>query len=264
MKLWTPKTHRWAPAIMGPLGGAVLSPLGSTTHRASTASSLLTGLVSYWKLDEASGQRNDSHGTNHLTDNNTVGQAAGKLTNAASFVSANSETLSVVSNADLQSGNRSFSFAGWVYLVNWGIAWVYLITKYANADTGEFILYYDATAPGQGQLSWAVYDHVGGANTGTYALTTLTTGAWYFIYAYQDIATGKVGLSVNDGATQEVNYTISTYANNAALCLGGSPDDSAFYHWGYMDGWGRWNRVLTAAEVTQLYNSGNGLDYPFT
>jgi hypothetical protein len=34
-------------------------------------------LVSYWELDEASGTRNDSHGTNHLTDNNTVTLANG-------------------------------------------------------------------------------------------------------------------------------------------------------------------------------------------
>jgi len=36
-----------------------------------------TSLVSYWNLIETSGTRNDSHGTNHLTDNNTVGYAAG-------------------------------------------------------------------------------------------------------------------------------------------------------------------------------------------
>lgn len=36
-----------------------------------------TSLVSYWNLVETSGTRNDSHGTNHLTDNNTVGHATG-------------------------------------------------------------------------------------------------------------------------------------------------------------------------------------------
>lgn len=38
---------------------------------------LKTSLISYWNLDEASGTRNDSHGANHLTDNNTVTQAFG-------------------------------------------------------------------------------------------------------------------------------------------------------------------------------------------
>lgn len=35
------------------------------------------GLVSFWELEEATGQRDDSHGTNHLTDINTVTQADG-------------------------------------------------------------------------------------------------------------------------------------------------------------------------------------------
>lgn len=36
------------------------------------------GIVSYWNLDEESGTRYDSHGGNHLTDNNSVTSAAGK------------------------------------------------------------------------------------------------------------------------------------------------------------------------------------------
>jgi len=35
------------------------------------------GLVSWWNLDESSGNRSDSHGSNTLTDNNTVTQAQG-------------------------------------------------------------------------------------------------------------------------------------------------------------------------------------------
>ena len=37
------------------------------------ASSLLTSLISYWKLDETSGTRVDVVSGNDLTDNNTVG-----------------------------------------------------------------------------------------------------------------------------------------------------------------------------------------------
>lgn len=38
---------------------------------------LTDNLISWWSLDEASGTRYDSHGTNHLTDNNTVSSEAG-------------------------------------------------------------------------------------------------------------------------------------------------------------------------------------------
>ncbi len=33
---------------------------------------------------------------------------------------------------------------------------------------------------------------------------------------------------------------------------------------GRMDDWSMWSRALSAAEISQLYNSGIGLQYPFT
>ncbi len=44
---------------------------------------LTDNLSAYWKLDEASGTRVDSAGSNDLTSNNSVGQAVGKLGNAS-------------------------------------------------------------------------------------------------------------------------------------------------------------------------------------
>src|SRR3990167_7395409 len=73
-----------------------------------------TGLISWWSLDEASGQRNDSHGSNHLTDNNTVLSAAGKVGNAADFEKSNSEFLSIADNPNLSTGDIDFTIAIWV------------------------------------------------------------------------------------------------------------------------------------------------------
>lgn len=59
---------------------------GSGLYYSDLASAEKTawGLASWWDLDEASGTRSDSHGTNNLTDNNTVTQAGGKPNKAAS------------------------------------------------------------------------------------------------------------------------------------------------------------------------------------
>ena len=68
-------------------------------------SDLANSLVAFWKLDEASGQRNDSIGTNHLADNNTVLSAAGKVYPlAATFAADANEYLSIASNAALSAG----------------------------------------------------------------------------------------------------------------------------------------------------------------
>jgi len=62
---------------------------------AASGSTLLDGLVSWWDLDEESGIRYDSVGSNDLTDNNTVGYDNGKIVNAASFVATNGERLTL-------------------------------------------------------------------------------------------------------------------------------------------------------------------------
>jgi hypothetical protein len=52
---------------------------GTPRHYADLSTSEKVGLVSFWNLWEPRGTRYDSHGTNHLTDNNTVGAAQGPV-----------------------------------------------------------------------------------------------------------------------------------------------------------------------------------------
>src|SRR5512137_2929130 len=86
------------------LARVAASPAGST---------LLNGLVAYWPLDEQSGTRYDAVGDADLTDNNTVlASNAGPSGTVASFVAANSESLSV---ATPWNGTTSVTIAGWVY-----------------------------------------------------------------------------------------------------------------------------------------------------
>ena len=75
-------------------------------------------LVSYWSFDEVSGTRNDSEGSNHLTDNGTVTTADGKQNSSADFDDSNNEYLSHASNSDFQTGDVDFTWAGWIYIEN--------------------------------------------------------------------------------------------------------------------------------------------------
>lgn len=77
---------------------------------------LTTGLISYWKLDEASGNRSDSFGRNTMFDKNNVGLITGIRNGAALFVSTNSNQLTALNTASLVTGNIPFSLAGWFYL----------------------------------------------------------------------------------------------------------------------------------------------------
>lgn len=238
---------------------------------AAAPSPLLTGLVSYWKLDEASGQRNDSHGTNHLSDNNTVTQAAGaKIGNAAQFTRANSEWLSVADNASLAFTNQ-FSLQAWVWrdslVLNSGIAaqWTYQTSgswafQTDNTGDGADLICFIANALDDAGVNWLRFDSNHVINT------------WYhLVLVYDGTQSGNTNrLKVyQNGSILSVpteNGTIAASLQNSTgdfvlSDFGGTLDR---YWDGRMDEVALWNRALSEPEVGDLYNGGAGLAYPFS
>ena len=93
--------------------------LGSTAVAGWTLDSstgLSTNIQAYWKMDETANSRDDSFGTNHLSDYNTVLSQSGIRGNAADFVSTNSEMLVRATTGPLQTGGVPFSISSWFYL----------------------------------------------------------------------------------------------------------------------------------------------------
>lgn len=76
----------------------------------------VSSAVAHWNLNESSGTRVDSVGSNDLTDNNTVGVDTGKFGNAAYFDILNSEYLSINDNAALSMGDVDFMLRAWIKL----------------------------------------------------------------------------------------------------------------------------------------------------
>ena len=74
---------------------------------------LSTSLLHYWEVEEASGNRVDSHSTRDLTPAGTVSQdASGKQGNAVSFGTSAGDRLAASGSGIVisASDNRSFSF----------------------------------------------------------------------------------------------------------------------------------------------------------
>jgi Concanavalin A-like lectin/glucanases superfamily len=216
----------------------------------------LTNLQAFWELGEASGTRNDSHGTNHLTDNNTVSSTTGKVGNAADFERDNTEYLSIADNAALSMGDIDFSIAGWVQFESLTADDQVLISKgdlFAYA-TAEFSLELTASD----LLRFYVGD--GTASDSVIDIVTISTATWYFFYAYHEAATNQMGISVNDG-TVTTGDCGGSYDSGLELTLGRWANFAGGYHDGLLDQVGIWKRLLTPAEVTFLYNSGSGRSY---
>lgn len=216
-------------------------------------SALLNALIAHWRLEEASGTRADTHGANDLGDINTVGQAAGKLGNAASFVGANEEALTIGDNVALRMGDIDFTIAGWVRfdaLGNTG-----LVGKWAT-DSLEYLAYFDGT-----NLRLLVSND--GTNTVSVVNSaTISANTWYFFVAWHDAAANTINISVNDNAAASAAHSTGVNSGSASFYLGRN-EEGLTYLSGRLDSVSIWKRVLTAAERTQLYNSGNGMDYPF-
>lgn len=227
------------------------------------ASSLLTGCKAYWKLDEASGTRVDSHSTNDLTDNATVTQATGKISDAAQFTAANSEYLSLADNAALSVGDIDFTFACWVYLDSVGFRTV--LSKESSSGTREYILWYDSTgAVATNRFHWQVQDaaaNSGGVTANNFGAAS--TGTWYFIVCWHDSVNNQVGISVNNGTPDTASYSNGSFDSGTDFNIGREANGSRYWD-GRIDEVGFWKRVLTAAERTYLYGGGAGLAFPLT
>lgn len=216
---------------------------------------LLDSLISFWELEEASGERIDAHGNNDLTPIGTPGNTAGKVGNAASFVKASSQALSHADNADLSLNTSTpFTFCLWVRLTNalyeaqrpliWKGNAEYRIS-YLSAGAGRYYAEIFLLAPYEGASVYA-------NNFGDPPLN-----AWHFIAVRYDLV--NLSISVNNGAPNTTPYELGVFNGTGTFWLG--RNNTPTYNDVDIDQVGFWKRALTDAEVTWLYNSGNGRSY---
>lgn len=254
---------------------SILSVLFFFVPQAHASSTLLTNLVSYWKLDETSGTTtadatgNGSAGT--LTTNATF-TSAGKInygiTGASSIGTVGGIDLGTVAALDLASFPLSIS--GWFKTSANGSQGnssmnIFISTK-PSSNYSSFVLYMDmGTATGdRGKLTLNYRN-----NSGTdYTLATTAAyndGTWHHVVATID-ASGVMLLYVdNTLVASGVTASGSMFTGTKKSEIGRNWDNTSSGVWvGTLDEIGVWSRALTSTEVSQLYNSGAGLQYPFT
>ena len=225
------------PFLQPPLTG----PAGST---------LLTGMVSWHSLNEASGTRADSHGSNDLTEVGTVGSVAGHVGNAASFSAGNFLHAAAANPAYTPN---DFSWCGWVNMndTNPGV-----IASVANSnDRNSWSIEYQS----------GFFIGVSSNGSSFRALSTATgagTGTWVLVYA--EFVNGKMGISVNNEALIQDTLTITMNGAQVPYALGAHYFDGfgALPLNGAVDEAGFWNRGLTQAERDEIWAGGAGIAYP--
>jgi hypothetical protein len=223
----------------------------------------LEEMVSHWRLDETGGTRVDSHGSNDLTDNNTVTQSAGRIGQAAQFTLANLEYLSCTGSSSLQCGDVSFSVAAWVYFDTKSHYRFIASKDGSSSGQREWVLVYDSVADRLQFVVFRATDSAVGVNAASFGSPSV--GSWLFVCGWHDASADLIGICVNNGSADTASTGGSLQsASSGEFRIGSSAKFPAQYMMdGRIDSVSIWKRVLTSEERGALYNAGSGLDYAF-
>lgn len=220
------------------------------SHISAVANLWLANLAAYWKFDN---NALDSYGGQNLTAVNSPTYVTGKLSQAAQLASASSQYFSR-SNPVLLSatgGATDWAFCCWVHLNSAPSSYT-LVHKGTGTAAYEYWVFVDADV-----LRFRIDSNA--ASVSCSATSLLSNGNTAFCAVWFDHTLGKIYASVNNGTPTNANYSGAISDTGGNFYLG-----SRFGTGAYMDGWidnavFRRGSIFSAGELTQLYNSGNGL-----
>lgn len=240
------------------LTSAAIAQLRSPTDAAlASAASLRNGLVSYWTLDEASGTRLDSVGTNHLTASGSVPAVRGKLGNSASN-NASAIRLTTTGKTPDITGDLTVSL--WYNLTTTNSTYQTIIAKDDGAS-GRGFYCTQAKDYASNAMLFSRWTVLGGSYGGRFI--EVAPLAWTHIAI---VYSGSNIFSYRNGT----NFWASTTTNNNWVSVStpwtvlAHTSPATFYLNGCVDEVGIWNRAITPAEVQRLYAEGRGSRWPFT
>lgn len=236
--------------------------IGASQAKLQNGSSLTRGLIGHWTFDGAdvsdkvydrSGQGNNGYYVGAAT---TTAKAGGQVGQALNFNGSNT-SVNVPNNASLQITN-AITISAWINGAN---NWThpteanYILAK---RDLTSFELEeYSLGVTTSGYLQFKFYNEL------TFQLqdntTPLSIGQWYFVAATYDLT--RIRLYVNGVEVYSGAQTGAMFSNNNTLSIGRVVRDnnSSFGEFqGKIDDVRLYNRVLSANEIKQLYNLGNG------
>lgn len=220
---------------------------------------LTDNLVAYYKFNnDCVDSVNGYNGTP-----TSITYETGKIDQSTKYNGSTSEISVPSGSYSLFGNNNSYTFTAWVKVSSLATFQTIFNTNISAATSGYgrgFTVYISQTS---GVLNFF---------RGSFATTTYTTLAttqtvplntWTFICATYNGST--MSLSINNGTPVTATSTLSASVPGLGD-FGVWKEMSTVYHRmaGNIDESGLWSRVLTSTEITQLYSSGSGNQYPFS
>lgn len=257
-----------APAIIRPenalaqLAGGMQFP-GPGMPSVTAGLGLQTNCTAFWEFESTSWTDATGNGTT-LSDVGTPTSVAGKVGNAAS-VGNSVNALTAASNANIISGTGSLSVACWIN---------------SPSAPGNITIFFNKRLGTFGNDEWGFGTNFSGSNRWCFSRYNTSSTAFTALAAAGsgDFATGWHHLvGTYDGATKAVALYLDGAATGSGATLTGTAGSSASATLGIgrngagtplaqnpllVDQAGIWlGRVLSAGDVTALYNGGSGLTW---
>lgn len=222
---------------------------------------LTDNLIAYYKFDETSGTNVDdaTGGTDATADAGATVNSTGKLSYCRDF-SSGKVSMPVLASL----GNCTINL--WVNPDNvGGGGTTRTMYEYRQAATSHRlnISFNDVS----GGYVFVILERGGSAYKTIRSNGTVSTGSWQMITVTKTGETIQIfinGVSQTITTLNDVGDTSGALSSTATPTIGNSADGGSSPFDGKIDEFGMWSRVLTSDEVTQLYNSGNGLAYPLS
>lgn len=231
--------------------------LKATAMRGGSVNPLNTSLYAVYKAES---NANDSLATYNGTAQGGLTYTAGKSGNAFTF---NGTTGYVeLPNNSMNFPSSSFSVSFWVYLTNINSANYALVSNFANDGINRGWIVGSLTS---GKLYFGIYAP---AMQETLTSATISINTWYHVTCVHTLGQPtKTYINGTLDSTSSTSYNPSIITTHYPT-IGASKYNSTSVQQ-YMPNGSKidevnfWNRVLTATEVTNLYNTGTGKFYPY-
>jgi hypothetical protein len=228
-----------------------------------------SGLIGHWKMDEGTGTTTaDSSGAGHSGALSYTGSppvpvwTTGKQGGALQFQSASGGNYVDMGDLNTMDGLTAITVSVWVKsdsagANNYEVHWLDKSQCDGASDSGPFELYGVDTLTGP---AFAIYptggtpsNYISSGNSGT----NIDDGNWHLVTGTYD---GNILAIYVDGSLKNSNTigAVTMSSNTKPVAIGGRCNGANYFWAGKIDDARVYNRALSGAEISSLYNGGAG------
>jgi hypothetical protein len=220
-------------------------------------SAISDNIISYYKLDEGTGTTTQDA---LLSYNGTLDL---NLWNSTSKINAG--MYGVLNNSvevSTFAGVKNVTFNAWINMHNYNAS-ATMIVGGDDVASAPAIRAWQFRTESDGKLGWVHWNQAGSIDT-LFTTQTMSKGVWYMVTGTYDGTTIRLYINGVQNASKATTASGSIKIKTGAAIGKISNNYDATYFDGAIDEVGIWSQAKSAAEITSLYNSGSGIQYPFT